>query len=93
MKIFSTVSAVAVLLGVGAFMQSPTARAQLPIGTCIALASECDQGNEQACKTYELGCKGKAPLGSILSGAPPTKNNHKFDAALLSSKQNALVAK
>jgi hypothetical protein len=47
------------------------------IAGCQQLAMECAQGNQQACTLYKWGgCEGKAPSGSTLVGAPPSKSNH-----------------
>jgi hypothetical protein len=77
MKIFSTGSAAAVLLGIGALMHAPAASAQLPLDTCIMLSQECSQGNQQACVYYARGCKGKSSMGSISIDAFPAELNHK----------------
>lgn len=91
MKIISTVSMAAVLLGVTAMVHSGTVKAE--IDGCPQLALECDQGNQEACHLYQIGCRGEAAPGSTLSGTSAIKGNSKSDAALLNSKQNASVAK
>ena len=74
MKLVSATTVAALVLGARAIMHSSTAHAMLPLSTCIQLNTECQQGNQQACQTFALGCKAKAPLGSILIGTPLTKN-------------------
>lgn len=86
MKIFSIASMTVLLLGAGAVMQSAPARAALPISNCYKLAMECNQGNQRACQIYAVGCKEEAPTGSIVGNTPPTKSDHRPDAALLRSK-------
>ncbi|GLQ99674.1 hypothetical protein [Dyella mobilis] len=75
MKIFSTVPMAALLVGVGAMVQSAPVRAELPVSTCFQLAKECGQGNQQACVIYDRGCRGEAPAGSILGGTSPNKSD------------------
>jgi len=73
MKIFSTVTAAALLLGAGAIMHSTPVRAE--IAGCPQLAQECNQGNQEACHLYAIGCKGKAPAGSKVGATPSAKSN------------------
>jgi hypothetical protein len=79
MKIFSTVTAAALLLGAGALMHAPSASAE--IDGCPQLAQECNAGNQEACHLYAIGCKGKAAPGSNTSGASPANINRKQKAA------------
>ncbi|HUA81406.1 MAG TPA: hypothetical protein VL997_13595 [Dyella sp.] len=92
MKIFSTATMAALLLGTGAIMHSANVKAQ--IDGCQQLAIECDEGDQEACHLYQVGgCKGEAPTGSILKGTPSAKTNHTPDTASLNSKPNVTVAK
>jgi len=90
MKIFSTATMAALLLGAAAITQSGTVRAE--ISGCPQLALECDQGNQEACHLYKIGCLGKAQAGSTLGGTSSAKSNQKPEAVLLNSK-SASVAK
>ena len=75
MKIFSTATAAALILGATAIMHSTPASAQLPLGTCQELSEECTQGDQQACKIYLIGCKGKSQMGSAAGDMPLAKSN------------------
>jgi hypothetical protein len=91
MKVLSIASMAALLLGASAMMHSASVKAE--IDGCNQLALECDQGNQEACHLYKIGCLGKAATGSVVGGASPSQNKQKLDAALPNSKQNASVAK
>jgi hypothetical protein len=91
MKIFSTASMAVLLLGASAALQSGTVKAE--IDGCNQLAIECDEGNQEACHLYKIGCLGEAPAASILSGASSAKSHNKPDAILLNSKQSTSIAK
>lgn len=92
MKIFSTAAMAALLLGAGAITHSGNVRAE--IDGCQQLAVECSEGNQEACHLYQVGgCKGEAPVESILKGTPSAKANHEPDTASLNSKPNVTVAK
>lgn len=91
MKIFSTTSAAALLLGVSAIMHSAPASAMLPEPTCAALAQECAAGNQQACQIYKLGCLGKSSPGSTVLGAPPARHSDKLHNASIRN-DHALAA-
>jgi len=75
MKIFSTITATALLLGAGAIMHSTPASAMRPLGDCIKLAEACSQGDQSACQAYDIGCSANPRLGSAVGGTPPAKSN------------------
>jgi hypothetical protein len=76
MKIFSAVSATALLLGIGAFMHPTTAKAVLPTGYCPTLYADCKVGDQEACAQYDALCTGDRP-SSIVSGVPSAKSHGK----------------
>jgi hypothetical protein len=94
MKIFSTASAAALLLGISVLMASATVQATAPCGAavCATWWAECGQGNQQACSDYKAICSA-CPPPSTVSGTPPVKINSESDAALLNPKQAILAAK
>jgi len=91
MKIFSTASMAAFLLGAGAIMHSGIVKAEIP--DCPTLAMECNQGNQEACHLYQIGCKGEKSTGSISTSTSPDQSSHKPDAVLRNSKKSVSAPK
>lgn len=73
MKIFSTASAAALLIGVSAFMHPGTVKAALPEGYCATLYADCQHADASACAQYNSVCTAFRP-GSIVSGMPSAKS-------------------
>lgn len=92
MKIFSTASAAALLLGMGAFMLSGSAQAALPCGAqiCSTWWTEYGQGNQQACDLFRADCSGCPPRSSV-SGTPPAKGDGKPNPAVMNSNRAILA--
>jgi hypothetical protein len=86
MKIFSTATMAVLLLGASTVLQSGAVKAE--ISGCPQLALECDEGNQEACHLYQIGCLGEASAASTSGGISSTKSNHKVDAIPPNSKQN-----
>jgi hypothetical protein len=78
MKIFSTVSAAALLLGFSAFTPSATVKAALPTGYCPTLYADCKVGDQDACALYNSECTG-AQSSSIVSGMLSVKSDGKLE--------------
>jgi hypothetical protein len=81
MKIFSAASAVALVLGISAFLPPTIAHAALPPGYCQNLYAACQQGDQRACELYASVCTAVKPT-STASGMPATKNRSDSSAAL-----------
>jgi hypothetical protein len=91
MKISSSVSVMALLFGIGAFMHPAAVKASLPPGYCQNLYAACQHGDQNACALYKSVCSARSP-GSLVIGAPTSKSNSRSDAALRESGQAILLA-
>jgi hypothetical protein len=95
MKLVSSASMAALLLGVCAFMQSTTVFARPPCGgnPCATWWTECTQGNQTACADYKGLCSGcPTPTRSNISGMPSPKHND-TDTASVDTRRDLAVAK
>lgn len=76
MKIFSTATAAALLLGIGAFVHAPSALAEAGPSTCAAWEAGCQKGNVQDCYNVKSFCGGRSPQSPTVAAAPPAKSNN-----------------
>lgn len=92
MKLVSVTSTVAILLGVGALLNSTASYAQLPycLPNCPVWHLECIKGNQAACNSYYQSCMNCMEL-RVDSGTPPAKYDDIMNTASINSRQASLA--
>lgn len=95
MKLVSSASMAALVLGICAFMQSATVLALPPCqgGPCATWKAECAAGNQSACEEEKELCSGcPFSVHSATSGTPSAKHND-TDTAFVDIRRDLAVAK
>jgi hypothetical protein len=75
MKIFSAVTAVALLLGAGAIMHAPAAHAEADPNTCAGWEAGCQAQIVADCYKVKDYCGGRTSTRPTVAAAPPAKSN------------------